>query len=74
MSGRRINDHSSWMGGKGKDSVMPDGPYKTKAEMSAGGEGHLGSTYPDTTEDIRRDQEKCNAKIRGHHIKEGYRN
>lgn len=73
MSGRRIDDHGSWMGARGKDSVFPSGPHKTKTEMSAEGSGHLGSMYPDTTEDIRRDQEKGNAKIKAHPIKPGFR-
>ena len=28
--GQRIDDHSFWAGKKGKDSVFPDGPHKTK--------------------------------------------
>jgi hypothetical protein len=74
MSGRRIDDHKSWMGGPGKNSVLPDGPHKTKAEMSAEGAGHLGSEYPDTTEQIHRDQNMGIGKAKGHAIKPGYRN
>lgn len=73
MSGRRIDDHSFWAGGKGKDSVFPDGPHKVKTETSAEGSGHLGSEYPDTTEDIRRDQMQGDSKIKGRKIKSGYR-
>lgn len=73
MSGRRIDDHKSWMGAPGKDTVFPSGPYKTKEEHSAEGSGHLGSTYPDTTEQIRRDQMKADSKVKAHKMKEGYR-
>lgn len=73
MSGRRIDDHKFWAGSKGKDSVFPDGPHKTKAETSAEGSGHLGTQYPDTTEDIRRDQMAGDAKAKGRAIKPGYR-
>ncbi len=74
MSGRRIDDHSFWAGGRGKDSVLPDGPHKVKTERSAEGAGHLGSTYPDTTEEIYRDQEAGIRKAEGRKIKPGYRN
>jgi hypothetical protein len=73
MSGRRIDDHSSWMG-KGGAYPLPDGPHKLKAERSAEGAGHLGSTYPDTTEDILRDQDAGISKAEGRKIKPGYRN
>jgi len=53
--GRRIDDHSSWMGSKGKDSVFPDGPHKTKDESSAEGAGSL-MKYEDTTQAIRSTQ------------------
>lgn len=74
MSGRKIDDHSFWAGGPGKNSVLPDGPHKTKVETSAEGSGYLDSLYPDTTEDIRRDQMAGNGKIKAHPIKPGYRN
>jgi hypothetical protein len=73
MSGRRIDDHGSWAGTRGKNSVFPDGPHKTKPERSAEGSGHIGSMYPDTTEDIHRDQMKGDGKIKGHPMKPGYR-
>lgn len=73
MSGRRIDDHSFWAGGPGKNSVLPDGPHKTKVETSAEGAGHLGTMYPDTTEQIKRDQLKGVAKVKAHPMKEGYR-
>lgn len=74
MSGRKIDDHKSWMGSKGKDSVFPDGPHKTKEEHSAEGSGHVGEMYSDTTEKIHRDQMAGDAKIKGRPIKPGYRN
>jgi hypothetical protein len=74
MSGRRIDDHKFWAGGPGKDSVLPDGPHKVKTERSAEGSGHLGSKYPDTTEDIHKDQMMGDGKIKSHPIKSGYRN
>jgi hypothetical protein len=70
MSGRRINDyeglpHTSDMSMKSKNYV--------KHEKSAEGSGHLGMNYPDTTEDIRRDQMAGDGKIKGRAIKPGYR-
>lgn len=73
MSGRRIDDHSFWAGGKSKGSVFPEGVH-TKEEKSAEGSGHLGMEYPDTTEQIRRDQMMGDAKAKAHKMKEGYRN
>jgi hypothetical protein len=73
MSGRRIDDHSFWGGSKGKDSVLPDGPHKVKTETSAEGSGHLGSIYPDTTEQIRAGQMAGDGKIKGRPVKPGYR-
>lgn len=73
MSGRRIDDHSSWMGGKGKNSVLPDGPHKTKEESSAEGAGAV-SRYEDTTETIKSQQEMGKKKVQGHPMKPGYRN
>ena len=70
---QRIDDHSFWAGKKPKDTVFPDGPHKTKTEMSAEGEGNL-PEYDDTTEDIRRDQMAGDGKIKSHKMKPGYRN
>ena len=53
--GMKINNHSSWMGKGGKDSVLPLG-NKVKHESSAEGAGHM-SKYEDTTEDIKASQE-----------------
>jgi len=63
--GRRIDDHSFWAGSKGKDSVFPDGPHKTKAESSAEGAGSL-MRYEDTTERIKAAQVEAVKKVKAH--------
>ena len=73
MGGRKIDDHSFWAGGHGKNSVLPDGPHKTKVESSAEGFGAL-SHYEDTTETIKSQQEMAKKKVHGHPHKTGYRN
>lgn len=70
--GQRIDDHKFWAGSKGKDSVFPDGPHKTKAESDDGHDGHL-SNYEDTTEAIRSQQEMSVKKAKGHPQKTGHR-
>lgn len=72
MSGRKINDHSSWIGGRSKGSVFPEG-VKHKAESSAEGAGAVG-TYEDTTEAIKSQQEHGISKAKGHPVKNNYRN
>lgn len=72
MAGRRIDDHSAWMGSKGHNSVLPDGPHKTKTESSAEGFGAL-AHYEDTTETIKSQQEMAKKKVHGHPHKVGYR-
>lgn len=71
MSGRRIDDHSAWMG-KGKNYPLPDGPHKLKAERGCEGAGHI-ADYPDTTEDIHRDQEASVRHLESKRMKPGYR-
>jgi predicted NBD/HSP70 family sugar kinase len=73
MSGRKIDDHSFWAGGKGHNSVLPDGPHKTKVESSASGFGGL-SHYEDTTEAIKAQQDMNTKKVHGHQRKTGHRN
>lgn len=63
--GQKIDDHSFWAGSKGKDSVFPDGPHKTKNESSAEGAGAV-SRYVDTTEEIKKAQVAGVAKVKGH--------
>jgi hypothetical protein len=70
--GQRIDDHSSWIGGKSKDSVFPEG-VKTKNVPSAEGAGHEGE-YEDTNESIVKQQEMGVSKAKGHPLKSGYRN
>lgn len=70
--GQKINDHGFWAGSKGKDSVFPDGPHKTKDESSAEGFGGL-SHYEDTTETIKSMQEMNKKKVHGHPMKPGFR-
>lgn len=70
MSGRRISDmggmpHTSDMAMKSKTNV--------KHYRSAEGDGGIDGKYPDTTEDIHRDQEAGVKKMRKHEMKEGYR-
>lgn len=72
MAGQRIDDHSFWAGGRGKDSVLPDGPYKTKAAGSAEGAGELGK-YEDTSEAIKASQQVNKQKVKSHPQKAGYR-
>ncbi len=73
MSGRRIDDHSSWMGGPGKDSVLPDGPHKTKSQMSAEGAGAV-KMYEDTSEAVKSQQDKGIGQAKRRPLKAGYRN
>ena len=72
--GQRIDDHSFWAGSKGKDSVFPDGPHKTKDESSAEGAGSL-MKYEDTTEAIRSTQVEQVKQAKSRPMKQpGYRN
>lgn len=71
MSQRRIDDHANWTGKAPSGQVFADGS-KMKEERSADGEGGI-MDYPDTTEDIRRDQMAGDAKIRSKPMKPGYR-
>lgn len=72
MSGRRIDDHSSWVGKSPKNVPFPDGA-KMKQMSSAEGAGHVGSSYPDTEEMVKRDQDHGIRKAESHKMKPGYR-
>jgi hypothetical protein len=72
MSGRRIDDHSFWAGGKSKGSVFPEG-VKLKEERSVEGAGYVGTEYPDTTDKIYRDQKGGVKKAESYPLKPGYR-
>lgn len=72
--GQRIDDRSFWAGSKGKSSVFPDGPHKTKDESSAEGAGKL-MKYEDTTEAIRATQVESVKQAKSRPMKQpGYRN
>ncbi len=72
--GQKIDDHSFWAGSKGKSSVFPDGPHKTKDESSAEGAGSL-MKYEDTTEAIRATQVEQVKQAKSRPMKApGYRN
>ena len=71
MSGRKINDHASFAG-KGGKYPLPEG-NKMKSFSSAEGAGHEGSAYPDTSEDIHRDQVHGVGKAKARAMKPGYR-
>ncbi len=74
MSGQKIDDHSFWAGAKGKASVFPDGPHKSKEYSSAEGAGELGK-YEDTTEAIKASQMHSDKKAKAHPMKQpNYRN
>lgn len=71
MSGRRIDDHSSWLPKAKTGMVFPEGAH-TKEESSAEGAGSL-MRYEDTTEAIKRTQEDGEKQIKRRPLKEGYR-
>ncbi len=72
--GQRIDDHSFWAGSKGKDSVFPDGPHKTKDESSAEGAASI-MKYEDTTQAIRSTQVEAAKQAKSRPMKQpGYRN
>lgn len=68
---QKINDHSAWMGSRGKEYPLPMGS-KMKSERSAEGAGKLGE-YDQTNEDIVRDQSAGDGKIKGRSMKPGYK-
>lgn len=72
MKGRRIDDHSSWIGAGSKGTVFPAGA-KMKGESSAEGFGAL-AQYEDTTEAIKAQQEMNKKKVAAYPHKPGTRN
>lgn len=69
MASRKIDDMGGWphtsdMSMKSKNRV--------EHEMSAEGAGHM-SDYPDTTEEIKRDQDAGISKLEGRKLRPGYR-
>jgi hypothetical protein len=71
MAGRRIDDHSSWIGSSSKESPLPM-KSKMMQESSAEGFGAL-NKYEDTTEAIKSQQEMNKKKVHGHPMKPGFR-
>jgi len=70
--GRKINDHSSWVG-KGSDgTVFPMG-VKVKTVTSAEGAGEI-NRYEDTSEEIKKAQEYNKGKIKSNAPKAMFRN
>jgi hypothetical protein len=70
MSGRKISDmggypHTSDMAMKSKNKVR----HYTSVEGAGAEDGR----YPDTTEDIQRDQSAGVSKMKGRDMKPGYR-
>ena len=71
MSGRRIDDHSSWLPKAKKGMVLPEGAH-SKEYSSAEGAGSV-MRYEDTSEQIKKAQEDGEAQIKRHPQKTGYR-
>lgn len=70
MSGRKINDfgglpHTSDMAMSSKSSI--------KHYQGVEGAGEVDGRYPDTTEDVKRDQMAQVSKVKGNSIKPGQR-
>jgi hypothetical protein len=72
MSGRHIDDHSSFAGKAGKEYPLPTG-NKMKSFKSSEGSGHVGTNYPDTTEAIHKDQQMGDREMKKQKMKAGYR-
>lgn len=70
MSGRRIDDMGGW---PHTSDMSMKSSNRVKHYSSAEGSGHIGMEYPDTTEDIHRDQQHGDGKIKSHKMKPGYR-
>lgn len=70
MSGRKIDDKGGY---PGNSEQLMHSKTHLKTYHSAEGTGHLGSAYPDTTEEIERDQKKGASKVHAHPVKTGYR-
>lgn len=73
MSGQKIDDHSFWAGKAEKGYVFPM-EKKVRSYVSAEGAGEVGSSYPDTTEMVKRDQDAGISKAKSRDMKPGYRN
>jgi hypothetical protein len=69
--GRRIDDHSAWMGKGGKESVLPKGVHVK--EYSSDGHAAEVMKYEDSSEAIKSQQEMNKSKVKGHPQKPGHR-
>ncbi len=70
--GQRIDDHSSWAGKGGRESVLPVG-NKVKTYSSAEGAGSE-TDYEDTTEKVKAQQQESVRQIKAKPMKPLYRN
>ena len=71
MSGRRIDDHSSWAGSTAGGRIPKEN--RVKEFSSAEGVGKL-DMYEDTEDKIKRAQEIAKSKVKSHEQKDFYRN
>jgi len=69
MANRRIDDYE---GLPHTSEMMMKSKNKNKEYRSAEGDGGI-TDYPDTTEDIHRDQEHASKKMASKKMKPGYR-
>lgn len=72
MSGRKIDDHESWIGKGSKGVVYPAGA-KMKEVSPSEGAGSVGK-YEDTEMAIKSQQQMSKKKIAAHAPKDEYRN
>jgi hypothetical protein len=71
MSGQRIDDHSAWMGSRGKNVPLPDGA-KMKQINEKEGAGSV-MRYEDTEEAIGHVQTESVKHLKSRPLKPGYR-
>jgi len=71
--GQRIDDHGSWVGSKGNNSVFPDGPHKVRDTRSVEGVGSV-MNYEDTDSAIKHQQSENKSQTLKKPMKSGYRN
>ena len=71
MSGRRIDDHSSWAGNTAGGKIPQESKVKEFKQADCAGEL---KEYQDTSEKVKMAQDKAADKVMAHKPKEGYRN
>lgn len=74
MAGRRIDDHSDWIGARKAGVPLPMESKMKEYKSASGNEASGSLDYPDTSESIHRDQEHGMSKMKSSKIKPGYRN